>query len=163
MSVSLPLPLDMCKTSSGFTLVGGDRPDLYEFDLNFEVKELIKRYQKRVNMNYHHSEIEDLKLKEVDGQINKYIFTQTDIDRHYKIKLKNLRRALEGVKFFGSHNMVQYEGKSQASSDRQLPMINFFSGMDIEIVREIDEFNKIIKYTPNRKDSQDFQDGIAPE
>ena len=42
-----------------------DRLDLFEFDIFHEVNELIYRYQKRINMNYHHSEIEDLKLKEV--------------------------------------------------------------------------------------------------
>jgi hypothetical protein len=40
-----------------------DRLNLFEFDIHHEVNELIYRYQKRINMNYHHSEIEDLKLK----------------------------------------------------------------------------------------------------
>lgn len=38
-----------------------DRFDLFEFDISHEVDELIYRYQKRINMNYHHSEIDDLK------------------------------------------------------------------------------------------------------
>jgi len=56
-----------------------DRLDLFEFDICHEVNELIYKYQKRINMNYHHSEIEDLKLKEVHGKINKYIFTQAEL------------------------------------------------------------------------------------
>jgi hypothetical protein len=56
-----------------------DRLDLFEFDIQHEVNELIYRYQKRINMNYHHSEIEDLKLREVQGCINKYLFTQTEL------------------------------------------------------------------------------------
>jgi hypothetical protein len=69
-------------------------------------------------MNYHHSEIESLKLKEVQGQINKYIFTQAEVGNQYRIKLKNLRRAIEGVKFFNNHNMCQFsDSKASFTSD----------------------------------------------
>lgn len=55
-------------------------------------------------MNYSHSEIESLKPKNIQGQINRYIFTQSDAENQYKIKLKNFRRAIEGVKFGGMIN-----------------------------------------------------------
>lgn len=111
-----------------------ERLDLFEFDIQHEVKELINRYQKRINMNYHHSEIDDLKMKEVYGKINKYIFMQADIGNQYKIKLKNLRRAIEGVKFFGNHNMCQMsDQKTSFMSDSTIkePIIQFFNSMDI--------------------------------
>jgi hypothetical protein len=35
-------------------------------------------------------------------------------------------------------------------------MVQFFNSLDVEVVKEIDEFHKIIKYSANRKDS-DYQ------
>lgn len=85
-SLTVQLPSDMCpvvvKNSSSsivFEVVpkeeGQERHDLFEFDIQHEVHELIMRYQKRINMNYHHSEIDNLRPAHVQGQINKYIFT----------------------------------------------------------------------------------------
>jgi hypothetical protein len=38
-------------------------------------------------------------------------------------------------------------------STKQEGMIQFFNTLDIEVVKEIDEFHKIIRYSANRKDS----------
>lgn len=51
----------------------------YEFDINHEVKELIKRYTGNINMAYSTSSIDDLTVKEVFGQRNQYIFSQNNL------------------------------------------------------------------------------------
>lgn len=87
-------------------------------------------------MNYHHSEIENLKPAHIQGQINKYIFTQADVSQKYLIKLKNFRRAIEGVKFAGMMNHGHQEQKilNSASSDttnQPDDMIRFFDLLDV--------------------------------
>ena len=89
-SMTVQLPKDMCplvgRENTGsyvFELVphdeGQDRHDLFEFDIQHEINELMKRYLNRINIHYHHYEIENLQPKKIQGQINKYIFTQTDV------------------------------------------------------------------------------------
>lgn len=48
-------------------------------------------------------------------------------------------------------------GTSSSSSDATTKpddMIRFFELLDVEVVKEIDEFHKIIKYSANRKYSE---------
>ena len=56
--------------------------------------------------------------------------------------------------------MCQYADNKLSSSseatNKQEPLIQFFSGLDVQVVKEIDEFHKIIRYSANRKDS-DYQ------
>lgn len=47
----------------------------FEFDINHEIKELIKRYTGSINMEYGTSGMDDLSIKEVFGQRNKYVFS----------------------------------------------------------------------------------------
>ena len=47
----------------------------YEFDINHEIQELIKRYTGSINMEYGTSGMDDLSIKEVFGQRNKYVFS----------------------------------------------------------------------------------------
>ena len=148
------------------------RPDSIAFDLAQEVTQLITHYQKSINMTYHHSEIEDIskKPRHILGQINKYVFTQVNADNQYKIKLKNFRRAIEGVRFNGNFNMCQYDkdpksisSKTSKNSDQKASMIQFFDELDVEVISEIDEFNKIVRFSQRRKDSMDCQDGEPEE
>ncbi len=39
----------------------------------------------------------------------------------------------------------------------------FFNDIDVEIVKNIDEFNKLIKYTFKRKYSEEFNNNFSPE
>jgi hypothetical protein len=49
--------------------------NLYEFDINTEIKSLIKRYLRKTNFIYSLTEVENLKLKEVFGKVNQYVFS----------------------------------------------------------------------------------------
>jgi hypothetical protein len=53
--------------------------------------------------------------------------------------------------------MSQYTDRKISSSSeatsKQDAMIQFFNSLDVQVVKEIDEFHKIIKYSANRKDS----------
>ena len=107
-------------------------------------------------MNYNHTEIEGLRPKNIQGQINRFIFNQSDVGNQYKIQLKNFRRALEGVKFAGMMNHG-WDRKNSSSSDTACnpdDMIRFFDLLDVEVVKEIDEYHKIVKFSTNRKYSE---------
>ena len=56
--------------------------------------------------------------------------------------------------------MCQYpDNKISSSSEataKQDTLIQFFNSLDVQVVKEIDEFHKIIRYSANRKDS-DYQ------
>lgn len=51
------------------------RIDVFEFDINHEIKELIKWYSNRINMEYGTSAMDDLGIRQVFGQTNKYVFS----------------------------------------------------------------------------------------
>ena len=65
--------------------------NLYEFDINTEIKNLIKRYLRKTNFIYSLTEVENLTIKEVFGKVNQYVFSQKEYDHCYKIKLKSFR------------------------------------------------------------------------
>lgn len=52
--------------------------NVYEFSINNEVKDLIKRYMRKTNFIYSQVEIENLTLKQVLGKVNQYVFSQKD-------------------------------------------------------------------------------------
>jgi hypothetical protein len=43
------------------------------------------------------------------------------------------------------------------------PLSEFFNDIEVEIVKNIDEFNKLIKYSFKRKYSEEFVNNISPE
>ena len=44
--------------------------NLYEFDINSEVKSLIKRYLRKINFVYSITEVENINVRDVFGTIN---------------------------------------------------------------------------------------------
>ena len=67
------------------------------FDLGTEIKELIKRYNRRFNLIYHTYQIEDIEPHKVAGQINQYVFEQSKSNTSLKLKLSYLKNLIEGV------------------------------------------------------------------
>jgi len=61
------------------------RMNLYEFDINTEVKNLIKRYLRKTNFIYSLYEVENLNIKEVFGKVNQYVFSQKEYSSNYKL------------------------------------------------------------------------------
>ena len=61
------------------------RMNLYEFDINFEIKNLIKRYLRKINYIYSITDVEDLKIRDVFGKVNQYTFSQKEFQSSYKI------------------------------------------------------------------------------
>ena len=59
--------------------------NLYEFDINEEIKTLIKRYLRKINFVYSITEVENLDVVDVYGTINKYMFSQKEFQQTYKI------------------------------------------------------------------------------
>jgi hypothetical protein len=51
------------KEDSDNILANNRRIDMFEFDINHEIKELIKRYINRINMEYGTFDIDDVKTK----------------------------------------------------------------------------------------------------
>ena len=64
---------------------------LYEFDINTEVKTLIKRYLRKINFVYSITEVENIHVRDVFGTINKYMFSQKEFQQSYKIQLNIFR------------------------------------------------------------------------
>ena len=44
--------------------------NLYEFDINNEIKVLIKRYKSKINYIYSLTEVENLTAKQIFGKVN---------------------------------------------------------------------------------------------
>ena len=51
------------------------RKDLFEFDIEYQIKELMKRYLVKINLIYGTQEIENVKPKQVRAQVNQYVFS----------------------------------------------------------------------------------------
>ena len=73
----------------------------------------------------------------------------------YHIRLENLRRILEGSKVL---SMIKKPnpGEQYSNNLEQIPesVVEFFQEMETELIHEIDEFHKIVKYTFTMKDEQ---------
>ena len=97
-------------------------------------------------------------------KINKYIFSQSENFNSYKIRLINLRRLIEGVKCLTTIKKLSPEQLSTSPVNQieteAVPskVISFFNDIQIQVLKEFDDYNKIIRYNFKRKISDDSHD-----
>ena len=125
------------------------RIDLFEFDITQTVQDLVKRYHNKVNLEYYTYQIENLEADEVCGYNNKYIFTQMQSEntKCYQIRLINLRRMLEGVRYLSTIKKTNL-GIDDCEDNEPVPesVLGFFNDIDCQVVNEIDDSHKLIRY-----------------
>jgi len=73
---------------------------MFEFDINREVQELIQRYENKFNLSYRLEEMSNCEVRRIFGHINQFVFPQIQTENSYRIRLTNLRKLLQGVKYF---------------------------------------------------------------
>lgn len=89
------------------------------------------------------------------------MFTQNDFSQCYQIRLINLRRILEGVKYLSIVKKSASNVDSPTVQETEkIPdaILNFFNDIDCQVVGEIDSSHKIIKYNFKRRYSEDSND-----
>ena len=104
-----------------------------EFEIEQQVKELMKRYLTKINLIYGVADIENVRPKDIRGQINQYVFTQNDFSQCYQIRLINLRRILEGVKYLSIVKKSATAAESPSVQENEkIPdaILNFFNDVD---------------------------------
>ena len=80
---------------------------------------------------------------EICGYNNKYIFTQIDNDNSkcYQIRLVNLRRILEGVRYLSTIKKTPKHEQDDETVNEPVPdsVLSFFNDIDCTVVNEIDD------------------------
>lgn len=139
--------------------LASNRFNIFEFDLNAEVRQIINHYYNKRQQcrRYTTTEIQHLNQEQIQqafGHIHQYVFEQHDIPHTYKIKLSNFRRLMEGAKI---RDLRCQDGSGKFSKESDY-ITEFFSDLDVEVVQHLDPNNKLIRIQMKRKYSVDFNE-----
>ena len=75
-----------------------NRREIFEFDIHQIIRDQINKLLHRVNLVFGIVELKFIDVRQMFGQINQYVFAQSDNTQCYQIRLANLRRLLDGSK-----------------------------------------------------------------